>query len=114
MQAERWALLGNAVSIPVAKWLGERLMLPFRHKYCVGPLDRPLLLPPRAPAQQQGLRPASAAAAEELAQEIKGVDFDWVDGGELFAFTMRHKGGLLPGVRGLRGLATGSGYFAPI
>lgn len=30
MQAERWALIGNAVTVPVAKWLGERLMQPYR------------------------------------------------------------------------------------
>lgn len=30
MQAERWALIGNAVTVPVAKWLGDRLMQPYR------------------------------------------------------------------------------------
>lgn len=30
MQAERWALIGNAVTVPVAKWLGTRLMQPYR------------------------------------------------------------------------------------
>ncbi len=31
LQAERWALIGNAVTVPVAKWLGERLMQPYRY-----------------------------------------------------------------------------------
>lgn len=31
MQAERWALIGNAVTVPVAKWLGTRLMQPYRY-----------------------------------------------------------------------------------
>ena len=30
MQAESWALIGNAVTVPVAKWLGQRLMQPYR------------------------------------------------------------------------------------
>lgn len=38
----RWALLGNAVSVHVARWLGERLGDPFRHKYMLGPKDRKL------------------------------------------------------------------------
>lgn len=39
MQACRWALIGNAVTVPVAKWLGERLMNPCSHKYYVGQKD---------------------------------------------------------------------------
>ncbi len=43
MQAERWALIGNAVTVPVAKWLGERLMQPYRylhpiHLQCLAPV----------------------------------------------------------------------------
>ena len=32
-QAHRWALLGNAVSVQVAAWIGKALMHPHRHKY---------------------------------------------------------------------------------
>lgn len=32
-QAHRWALLGNAVSVLVAAWIGKALMHPHRHKY---------------------------------------------------------------------------------
>ncbi|KAL0032292.1 hypothetical protein WJX79_002892 [Trebouxia sp. C0005] len=39
-EAERWALIGNAVTVPVAKWLGERLMQPYRYKYVLGANDR--------------------------------------------------------------------------
>lgn len=39
-QAERWALVGNAVSVPVARWLGARLAQPHRHKYFLGAKDR--------------------------------------------------------------------------
>lgn len=31
--SRRWQLLGNAVTVHVARWLGERLMHPYRHKY---------------------------------------------------------------------------------
>lgn len=41
-QTVRWALLGNAVSVHVARWLGERFCAPFTHKYLVGPCDRKL------------------------------------------------------------------------
>ena len=30
---ERWKLLGNAVTVQVAEWLGRQLMEPYRHKY---------------------------------------------------------------------------------
>ena len=39
-QAERWALVGNAVSVSVARWLGARLAQPHRHKYFLGAKDR--------------------------------------------------------------------------
>ena len=38
----RWALLGNAVSVHVARWLGERFRRFCIHKYFVGPKDRKL------------------------------------------------------------------------
>ncbi|KDD76604.1 hypothetical protein H632_c164p0, partial [Helicosporidium sp. ATCC 50920] len=31
--ARSWELLGNAVTVPVARWLGERLAQPYAHKY---------------------------------------------------------------------------------
>ena len=39
-QAKRWQLVGNAVSVPVARWLGERLAQPHRLKYILGAKDR--------------------------------------------------------------------------
>jgi hypothetical protein len=39
-QAHRWALLGNAVSVQVAVWIGRALMQPHRHKYHAGARDR--------------------------------------------------------------------------
>ncbi|BDA51428.1 probable BsuMI modification methylase subunit YdiP at N-terminal half [Coccomyxa sp. Obi] len=39
-ESYRWSLLGNAVSVPVAAWLGERLASPHTHKYVLGPRDR--------------------------------------------------------------------------
>ena len=42
-QTLRWALLGNAVSVDVGRWLGERLGAPFRYKYMLGPKDRKLM-----------------------------------------------------------------------
>lgn len=38
----RYALVGNAVSVPVAYWLGRALRHPLRYKYLHGPTDRPL------------------------------------------------------------------------
>lgn len=51
MQSHRWALLGNAVSVPVAGWIGERLAHPHRHKYMIGSKDRKFITD-RAPAPQ--------------------------------------------------------------
>lgn len=28
----RWELLGNAVSVPISKWIGERLAEPYKYK----------------------------------------------------------------------------------
>ena len=57
-QACRWALIGNAVTVPVAKWLGERLMDPCSRKYYVGQKDCKLELDagmiPSAPMQFTG------------------------------------------------------------
>ena len=39
LQARRFKLIGNAVSVPVARWLGERLREPYRYKYTTGPSD---------------------------------------------------------------------------
>ena len=49
-QAHRWALLGNAVSVQVAAWIGTALMQPHRHKY-LGARDRRFVgmrMPPEA------------------------------------------------------------------
>ena len=43
----RWALVGNAVSVPVAAWVGERLMRPGHHD---GARDRPFAAAGRWPA----------------------------------------------------------------
>jgi DNA (cytosine-5)-methyltransferase 1 len=43
----RWALVGNAVSVPVAAWIGERLMRPGRHDPA---RDRPFTAEGRWPA----------------------------------------------------------------
>eukprot|EP00850_Spirogloea_muscicola_P005148 SM000023S07604 [mRNA] locus=s23:431536:436657:+ [translate_table: standard] len=40
--AARFAMVGNAVSVPVAQWLGERLADPLSHKYVHGESDRAL------------------------------------------------------------------------
>lgn len=40
LQIERWALLGNAVSVNVAKWLGLRLLSPHQLKYSAGSQDQ--------------------------------------------------------------------------
>ena len=50
LQAHRWALLGNAVSVHVAAWIGKALMHPHRHKY-QGARDRRFIgmsVPPEA------------------------------------------------------------------
>ena len=41
MQAEQWKLVGNAVSVDIAKWLGQCLSHPLRHKYSAGIQDQP-------------------------------------------------------------------------
>ena len=41
VQAEQWKLIGNAVSVDVAKWIGDRLAHPLRHRYSEGPQDQP-------------------------------------------------------------------------
>ena len=40
MQARRFKLIGNAVSVPVARWLGQRLANPYQHKYITGARDK--------------------------------------------------------------------------
>ena len=40
--ALRWHLLGNAVSVPVARWLGEQLARPYAGKYVPTEGDRPM------------------------------------------------------------------------
>ena len=43
LQTYRWGLLGNAVSVPVAQWIGKALAQPYNHKYVSGPSDGPML-----------------------------------------------------------------------
>ena len=45
MQGKRCKLIGNAVSVPVARWLGERLREPYRYKYITGPRDVKMVTP---------------------------------------------------------------------
>ena len=66
-QAERWALLGNAVSVAVARWLGERLRLPHRFKYTAGAQDQCFPIP--AGSQEAHDQPSNPAANMHLAQE---------------------------------------------
>lgn len=40
LQARRWHLVGNAVSVVVAEWIGQRLADPLRYKYCAGLRDQ--------------------------------------------------------------------------
>lgn len=37
---KRWEMLGNAVTVPVSRWLGERLAMPYAFKYHVGVGDK--------------------------------------------------------------------------
>ena len=41
MQAEQWKLIGNAVSVDVARWIGQCLWSPLRYKYAAGAQDYP-------------------------------------------------------------------------
>jgi hypothetical protein len=72
VQSERWALLGNAVTVPVAKWLGEQLASPYRHKYCTGARDRSM--DHGAGNPNPGISPATDAptAAPDGAAETGG------------------------------------------
>lgn len=59
--SKRWDLIGNAVTVPVARWLGERLANPYQYKYHgVGTQDRPLehlLAEGAAPEAAAAMRP---------------------------------------------------------
>ena len=64
LQAFRFKLLGNAVSVPVAHWLGQRLAAPYHAKYVVGAKDTPYeasaapdpSMPGMSHAQVKGMR----------------------------------------------------------
>ena len=58
----RWALIGNAVTVTVGKWLGESLMLAHRHKYLAGAKDEAF---PQVPSSGQ-----SYFAAQEKAFQV--------------------------------------------
>ena len=45
LQAEQWKLIGNAVSVDVARWIGECLNHPWRYKYTAGAQDQPFKKP---------------------------------------------------------------------
>ena len=55
VQMKRWQLVGNAVSVAVARWLGERLAHPHRHKYILSAKDR-CMDPGACPRTTQGRR----------------------------------------------------------
>jgi hypothetical protein len=43
LRRKRWYLIGNCVCVDIARWIGERLMNPYRYKYHgVGVNDRPM------------------------------------------------------------------------
>ena len=52
-QAKRWQLVGNAVSVAVARWIGERAAQPHRHKYILSAKDR-CMDPGAAPSTPHG------------------------------------------------------------
>jgi hypothetical protein len=62
-QTYRWALLGNAVSVEVARWLGERLAAPHARKYLRSPSERRMLPAPPPGAWAAACCPALAAPA---------------------------------------------------
>lgn len=57
-------MIGNAVSVNVASWLGERLALPFRHKYTPAAQDQSF---PPLPEDSSTNRPSSMVAWREQA-----------------------------------------------
>ena len=61
-QAHRWALLGNAVSVHVAAWIGKALMHPHRHKY-QGARDRRFIGMSVPPEAEEGGSTHSARAS---------------------------------------------------
>jgi len=65
-QAHRWALLGNAVSVQVAAWIGKALMHPHRHKY-QGARDRRFIGMSIAPDAEDG----------ELMHGLPGLSVWW-------------------------------------
>ena len=65
--ALRWHLLGNAVSVPVARWLGEQLARPYAGKYLPTEGDRPMGWVPQDEAQ------AWVEAAAEPGAERAGL-----------------------------------------
>ena len=71
-QSERWALLGNAVTVPVAKWLGEQLAHPYRHKYCTGARDRRMDCATNTNAGERASAADAGGAGVDAPAQIKG------------------------------------------
>ena len=63
----RWALCGNAVAVPVSRWLGEGLARPGGFKFVPGPRDAPLRVAgvPTGPPSPPPLTPTAALAVGE-------------------------------------------------
>lgn len=70
LQSRRFKLIGNAVSVPVARWLGERLREPHRHKYVTGPRDFKLATPLR---ERHAAQLGDASAAELMGPWHQGL-----------------------------------------
>jgi DNA (cytosine-5)-methyltransferase 1 len=61
-RGHRWKLVGNAVSVPVARWVGERLSSPGVFDECrIGETVRPGVAWPRAAFGQRGSQPQAVS-----------------------------------------------------
>ena len=69
VQSYRWGLLGNAVSVPVAQWIGQALRMPYAHKYISGPSDAPMLSSDIGTLKQLSTPSASALLSKLSAVE---------------------------------------------
>ena len=65
-------MIGNAVSVPVAEWLGERLASPYSWKYNAGTRDQAFQ---PAPASSNSLLEVSAEAACQVSCELISPPF---------------------------------------
>ncbi|CAL5222508.1 g4882 [Coccomyxa viridis] len=89
-EAHRWALLGNAVSVQVAAWIGKALMHPHRHKY-QGARDRRFIGMSVPAEAEEGSLTAKAlpmmtwAASDEALPPTDIYDFTLAAGNDLTA-----------------------------